>query len=272
MLKLENLHVRPSANAPLVLQGLSLAIHADQVTVLVGASGCGKTTLLRAIAGLVPIEKGKIFSSDQDITSASPFQRNLSLIAQSGSYYDHWTVKQHLRHDAIEGKGVKADPIVELQLLNETGLLSFADAYPHQLSGGQKQRLAIARAIAANRRIVLMDEPLVHLDELSKQELMPLLHSMRNKNRVVIYVTHDYNDAMLLADQIGVFSSGQIVQIDDPHQVYREPQTIDAARILGQYPAQFVEAQVLSPQTIRIPSLETDLPLQLCKALPTGSD
>ncbi len=237
MLEINHLAVRPAPHAPVILDDFNLAAFDNEILVLLGVSGSGKTTLLRSIAGLARVESGSILSNGIDITHAKPSGRRLSYVSQSGGYYDHWTVERHL----LEALRMRSAPYSkgELEsLLKTTELLPYKNAYPHQISGGQLQRLTIARAIAADQRIILLDEPLVHLDDSSKQQLLPLLTTLKRPQRSIIYVTHDRRDAMMLADRIAILDRGKILQVGKPEELYRHPTSLCAASSLGDQPLQ----------------------------------
>lgn len=236
-----------------VLSGLSLELTAGQITVVLGRSGSGKTTLLRAMAGLLPIDSGQVSLSGRSLAGLPPHRRGIHLLFQSGNCYDHWSVRDHLRYDRRSQKRPPRTPVANAQharndslsiddILDETGLVAFADRYPHELSGGMRQRLGIARAMASDRPVVLLDEPLVHLDSQAKWQLLPLIERLRQLGKAICYVTHDLDDASLLADRIAILARGRIVRCDDFASIWRDPRSAEAAALTSQLPLQAIAA------------------------------
>ncbi len=240
MLDIEQLTTNPqtsTTNERNVIQNLSLRANENEILVILGASGSGKTTLLRAIAGLIPLLSGRIQLNGTDISNLAPSARDLSLVFQSQNFYDHWSVLKHLQHDARHLPSDEKSARIE-SVLERVGLNLQSARFPQQLSGGQQQRLALARAMTAEKSVVLLDEPLVHLDEKSKQSLLQIILDLRSERRVILYVTHDQNDAMRLADRIAVLDEGRIVQCESPRTLYHSPNSLVVADSLGPFSVQ----------------------------------
>lgn len=232
-----------------VLQDLYLKIPEGSFSVLLGASGSGKTTLARIIAGLEQPTSGRVMIFGNDQKGVSPHQRQLAMVFQNGNAYEHLTVLQNLKfvpRDIASKSGrhaadATASSVTLDQVIEELELRELLQLKPPQLSGGQQQRLAIARAIASNRRIWIFDEPLAHLDESVRQQIRTLLIEMQRRHRItVLYVTHDSDEAMQLATHIGVMHHGAIEQFGAPEEVYDSPVSIDVGRALGQPPMELV--------------------------------
>ncbi len=222
-----------------VLLDVNLEAYEGEVLVVLGDSGCGKTTLLRLIAGLLTPSEGRIEFNGKAFTNVAPHERQLSLTFQSCNYYDHWNIGQHLKHDL----GYKASNDAS-SILSRVGLGDLAEKYPHELSGGQQQRLAVARALATDRRIMLLDEPIVHLDQTSKRELLNVIVGQKRADRIMIYVTHDADDALVLADRIAILQFGRIAQIGTPEEIYNLPARKSLTNYLAQHPMQFFGGQI----------------------------
>ena len=252
MLKIENLScqaLQADRAAPLVIDNLNLEAREGEILVVLGNSGSGKTTLLYAIAGLLPLASGQISHNAISFVGLAPNRRDVSLVFQAGNHYDHWTLGKHIDRDLkAAGLAASARSAKSAEILHRVGLQSLANRYPHQCSGGQLQRLAIARCEAGQKSIVLLDEPLVHLDNASKRPLLDLIRQMATSDRTLIYVTHDINDAMQLADKIAILSNGMIVQIDAPKSIYQQPCSLAVGNLLSLTPLQVIRPQDLQPE------------------------
>ncbi len=220
-----------------VLHRLSLTVEKNDFLAILGPSGSGKTTLLRTIAGLTIPNSGRIVLNGTDITFEPPHRRDVSLVFQNGGWYDHLTVGQHFKFDGLSREEVR-------ESLLQLDLLEVADQQPAQLSGGQSQRLAIGRALARNRSVLLLDEPLSQLDQSIRESLRQRLRSIHAQGRTLVYVTHDQMDAMLLATKIAVLYRGKIQQIGPPNELFEAPNHRCVAEMLGQPAMQFFEVQL----------------------------
>ena len=213
-----------------VLDQLSLAVEKGELLVILGDSGSGKSTLLKLIAGLELPHSGTLQIAGLDQAHKPPHARDVAMVFQDGNGYEHLTVRQNLdlaAKNTSEHKQV-ARWVDWLQL---GGTL---DQKLTQLSGGQAQRVAIARAMLSGKSVVLLDEPLAHLNQTLREEIRELiLRVHRETKKTFLYVTHDSNEAFYLANRIAVLASGSIQQVGDPRSVYRSPQSKEVAKLLG---------------------------------------
>lgn len=228
------------------LNQVSLSIEEKEFVVLLGPSGCGKTTLLRAIAGLGMLDSGRVLVDGRDITYLPPRERQLSMVFQNYAIFPHMKVFDNIAF-GLKMKNVPAEEIKRrvqesAELLHIEGML---DRYPVQMSGGQRQRIAVARAIAVNTSIILMDEPLSNLDALLRLEMRAELKSLLHRLGVTtIYVTHDQIEALSMGDRIAVMKEGHILQYDQPLHVYDFPSDRFVGSFIGNPPMNFVAAQI----------------------------
>lgn len=225
-----------------VLRSLSLAVKDRELCVLLGPSGCGKTTLLRIIAGLEYADGGTVSIGGRRVDHLPPQQRKLAMVFQNYAVFPHMTIRQNIAFglrmqkaaEAVIGEKVKSSA----EMVHIGDLL---DRYPGQLSGGQRQRVAVARALAVEPDVLLMDEPLSNLDALLRLEMRSELKVLlRETQTTTIYVTHDQTEALSLADRIAVMHSGRIVQYDEPDRVYQYPATGVVGEFIGTPPMNFL--------------------------------
>ena len=209
-----------------VFSNLNLNMKNGEWVGLLGGSGCGKTTLLRCISGLITPSKGKIFLEGKDIISTPPAQRGVGLVFQDYALFPTSTVEENITFGRK-----KTAPTCE-QLLSLISLEKMKDRLPAQLSGGQQQRVALARALAAQPRLLLLDEPFANIDAYKKASLIEELRTLL-KDVAVLFVTHDRSDAMAIADRIAVFDMGGIAQFDSPVNIYAKPNTVGVAEKTG---------------------------------------
>jgi sn-glycerol 3-phosphate transport system ATP-binding protein len=218
-----------------VLDDVSLEIDEGSFCVLLGPSGCGKSTTLRVIAGLEPASSGQVFVNDRDVTDLPPFERGIAMVFQNYALFPHLNVADNISF----GLSVRKVPKPERdKRLKETadllGLDKLLERKPSQLSGGQQQRVALGRALVAQSRICLMDEPLSNLDAQLRQEMRHELRELQLRlGLTVVYVTHDQAEAMSMADQVVLLNKGRIEQTAAPRQMYSVPATTFAARFIG---------------------------------------
>ncbi len=217
---------------------VSFAVEKGSFVVLLGPSGCGKSTTLRMIAGLEDVSAGQILIDGEDVTSAPPSQRRLSMVFQSYALFPHLNVEENI----VFGLKVrKVDPNTRRQRLREVaelvGLESLLDRKPSQLSGGQRQRVALARAIIAENPICLMDEPLSNLDAKLRHDMRVEIRALQLRlGMTVVYVTHDQTEAMSMADKVILIRDGRIEQEGTPEALYNAPATTFAANFIGTPP------------------------------------
>lgn len=229
-------------NSFIALNRISLSVAQGQFVCLLGPSGCGKSTLLRIIAGLETQSSGKVVIGERDVSALRPAQRGLAMVFQNYAVFPHMTVFENVAF-GLRMQG--ADQArVEKQVRKAAGLLHiepYLERYPAKLSGGQRQRVAVARALAVEPAVLLMDEPLSNLDALLRLEMRAELRSvLRDAGTTTIYVTHDQTEAMGLADRIAVMHGGRIVQIDTPTNVYSRPASRFVGGFVGSPPMNFV--------------------------------
>ncbi|MRV74360.1 sn-glycerol-3-phosphate ABC transporter ATP-binding protein UgpC [Duganella sp. FT92W] len=232
-LKLEQVSKRYGATQ--VIDELSLEIHRGEFIVLLGASGCGKTSLLRMVAGLEEVSGGRVFIDGKDVTLTHPGQRNVAMVFQHYALYPHMTVRDNLafglRNVRLKGDEIDRRIAESARMLELTELLN---RKPGQLSGGQRQRVAIARAAVKAPAIFLFDEPLSNLDAaLRSRTRVELARLHRRLGATMLFVTHDQLDAMTLATRIVVMNGGSIEQVATPVEVYRRPATRFVAGFIG---------------------------------------
>jgi putrescine transport system ATP-binding protein len=217
------------------VDSVSLRIYKGEMFALVGASGCGKTTLLRMLAGFASPSAGRIMIEDVDMTQVAPHERPVNMMFQSYALFPHMTVEDNvgygLRRMTLD-KPVKAKRIQEA--LDMVQLAALAKRKPHQLSGGQRQRVALARALIRRPKVLLLDEPLSALDKkLREQTQFELMNIQSQVGITFVFVTHDQDEAMALSTRIAVMNRGQVVQVGTPSEIYEFPQTRFVADFIG---------------------------------------
>ena len=225
---------------------VDLTIADGEFMVLLGPSGCGKTTLLRSIAGLEQLDGGRISIGDRDVTDLPPRSRRIAMVFQSYAVFPHMTVFENiafgLRMQKIAGDEVKRRVGDAADLLHIGELLQ---RYPSQTSGGQRQRIAVARAIAMEPQVLLMDEPLSNLDALLRLEMRAELKRLLGEiGSTTIYVTHDQVEALSMGDRIAVMRSGKLVQVGDPLTIYDAPADRFVGAFIGNPPMNFLPARI----------------------------
>ncbi|MGE8306761.1 MAG: ABC transporter ATP-binding protein [Pseudomonas kermanshahensis] len=231
----QQLHKR-YAGTP-VFENIDCQIERGEFVTLLGPSGCGKSTLLRCIAGLTPVDRGRILLDGQDIVPLSPQKRGIGMVFQSYALFPNMTVEQNVAF-GLRMQKVKADEsqarVREVLDLVELG--SFAGRYPHQLSGGQCQRVALARSLVTRPRLLLLDEPLSALDARIRKHLREQIRAIqRELGLTTIFVTHDQEEALTMSDRIFLMNQGRIVQSGDAETLYTAPVDLFAAGFIGNY-------------------------------------
>ncbi|TFU14323.1 ABC transporter ATP-binding protein [Thermus tengchongensis] len=209
--------------------GVDLEVGEGEVFVLLGASGSGKTTLLHLVAGLHLPDAGRVFLGGKEVTHLPPERRQVGYVFQDQALWPHLTALDHLllvmpRPDRKEALG----------LLERVGLLDHAHKRPHQLSGGQRQRVALVRALARRPQVLLLDEPYSALDPVLREELrLEVRTLLKEQGTTALHVTHDPEEAMLLADRVGVMSQGRLLQVGSPKEVYLHPNSLESFLAFG---------------------------------------
>ena len=233
----------PGGKTPAV-RDVSLQVGDGEFMVLLGPSGCGKTTLLRMLAGLEYPDSGRISIGDHDVTSLPPRKRGIAMVFQSYAVFPHLTVFENIAFGLRMQK--RSPEEVRRRVGQAAGLLQlepYVQRYPAQLSGGQRQRVAVARAIVMEPAVLLMDEPLSNLDALLRLQFRAELKKLvSDVKTTTLYVTHDQVEALSLGDRIAVMRDGQIVQVDEPMQVYDRPATAFVGGFIGSPPMNFLRA------------------------------
>ncbi|HEX6515225.1 MAG TPA: ABC transporter ATP-binding protein [Nocardioidaceae bacterium] len=242
------------------LDGLTLDIAPGELVVLLGPSGCGKTTALRLVAGLEHADAGTIRVGGRDVTGVPANKRDMGMVFQAYSLFPHMTVLENvsfglkLRGQPRERRTARADEMLEL-----VGLSSQRDRYAHQLSGGQQQRVALARALAIEPSVLLLDEPLSALDAKVRAQLREEIRRVQLEvGTTTIFVTHDQEEALAIADRVGVMSEGRLEQIAPPVELYSRPATPFVAEFVGlmnRLPAE-VDGDTATVLGRRVPVLE----------------
>jgi ABC-type Fe3+/spermidine/putrescine transport system ATPase subunit len=237
--KLEIDRVRVSFGAVTAVDDVSLRVAEGETVVLLGSSGCGKTTLLRTIAGFIRPDAGDIRIAGRTIVSDTlmvpPEKRLLSMVFQSYAVWPHKTVGENLAY-GLKLRGLDREAIRTRigGALAMVRMEAYAERYPAELSGGQQQRVALARALVLEPQILLFDEPLSNLDATLREHMRFEIKALINKLGITsIYVTHDQNEAMVVGDRIAVMSKGRIEQVGTPEQIYNESETDFVATFIG---------------------------------------
>jgi multiple sugar transport system ATP-binding protein len=243
------------------LRDVSLDVRDGEFVALLGPSGCGKTTLLRIVAGLERQSGGRVLIGGRDVSELPPRLRGLAMVFQNYAVFPHLRVRDNIAF-GLTMTGAASERI-ERQVARAAALMhieALLDRYPAQLSGGQRQRVAVARALAVEPAVLLMDEPLSNLDALLRLEMRAELKAvLAEAHTTTLYVTHDQTEAMGLADRIAVMQEGRIVQTGPPLEVYRHPGSMFVGGFIGNPPMNFLRLAVedgmvrLGALTLRAP-------------------
>jgi len=234
-----------------VVQNLNLHLNAGDIGCLLGSSGCGKTTTLRAIAGFEPVHEGEIVLAGEVISKAgftlAPEKRHIGMVFQDYALFPHLTVADNIAF------GIRNHPrltqVVD-EMLELVNLGSLGKRHPHELSGGQQQRVALARALAPEPKLLLLDEPFSNLDgELRRRLSHEVRDILKTRGTSAILVTHDQEEAFAVSDHVGVFKEGRLEQWDTPYNLYHEPATPYVASFVGQ--GYFIRGQMIDAQSVQ---------------------
>jgi ABC-type sugar transport system ATPase subunit len=226
------------------LRGIDLEIEPGEFFALLGPSGSGKSTTLRILAGLDMPTSGRVIIDGADVTSVAPSDRDVAMVFQSYALYPHMSVFQNIAFPLEMGKAAKGaiQPKVR-EAARKVRIDHLLDRKPGQLSGGQQQRVALARAIVREPRLFLLDEPLSNLDaKLRLETRFELKKLQRTLGVTTVYVTHDQEEAMTLADRMAVFMEGEVKQIGRPADIFARPNSIDVAAFIGSPPMNLIPA------------------------------
>jgi putative spermidine/putrescine transport system ATP-binding protein len=225
--------LRRSFGPVAALDGLELSIEPGELVALLGPSGCGKTTALRALAGLEDVDSGRILVGDRDITGLPANRRDMGMVFQAYSLFPHLDALRNVEF-GMRLRGRRKAAGRARDMLDLVGIGAFADRFPQQLSGGQQQRVALARALAIEPRVLLLDEPLSALDAKVRVQLRDEIRRIQTEvGTTTLFVTHDQEEALAVADRVGVMRAGRIEQLASPAEIYLRPGTAFVADFVG---------------------------------------
>lgn len=232
----EVIGLRKTFGAFVALHDINLSIAQHEFVSLLGASGCGKTTLLRIVAGFEYASDGQVRIAGEDITARPPHNRPTNIVFQRGALFPHMNVRENIGYSLKLRKWPRqkiADQVERMLAL--VRLEGFGDRDPAQLSGGQVQRVALARALAGEPRVLLLDEPLSALDLKLRQQMQLELRSLqRALGATFVFVTHDQTEALVMSDRIAIMNAGRIVQFGTPQEIYTRPSSVFVSDFIGQ--------------------------------------
>ena len=238
-----------------VVEKFSLQVEEGSFTTLLGASGCGKTTLLRLVSGFLEPDSGKIKINGKTINGILPNKRKIGFVFQDYALFPHLTVEQNLFYGLNLKKRTKEtkneNKTLVMQTAENLGLQNLLNRFPSELSGGQQQRVALGRVLVLQPSLLLMDEPLSSLDTNLRLKVREELKEIQQKLKITtLYVTHDQEEALSLSDKIAVMKDGKLLQYGTPRQVYFEPKDLFTAEFVGQ--ANFVYGKMFRPEWLKI--------------------
>ncbi|MFO0794673.1 MAG: ABC transporter ATP-binding protein [Candidatus Brocadiaceae bacterium] len=235
MHKLQLVNVSKSFGLKAVLENLSLQIVPDELFIILGGSGSGKTTLLLGILGLQPFDRGRIIIDGEDVTQLSPGERNIGYVPQNYALFPNYTVFENIAFGLRLRKISKN--IVQSKvrkIIADFGMQELGHHFPSQLSGGQMQRVALARALIVEPSLLLLDEPVSALDIETRKKIKAELKDLQKKLRItMIYITHDQQETLEMADRFGILNEGKIEQFGSPDEVFYKPKTLFVAQFLN---------------------------------------
>ena len=223
-------------NNKALLKNIHFEVKKGTLFSILGSSGSGKTTILKIITGLTSLDEGSIYLDGKDITKLKPEERGIAYVFQTPLLFPHLTVKENIAF-GLEVRKVKKAEIHRSvsELLNLLKIQDLENRLPFEISGGQQQRVSIARALATNPPLILMDEPFSSLDPILRQEMGALLKSLQKElGLTIIFVTHDINESLILSDDIALINDGKIVQAGPAKSVYYKPMSQKIARLMGE--------------------------------------
>lgn len=235
MHKLQLTDISKTFGSQIVLSNLSLGIFPDELFVILGSSGCGKTTLLLGILGLQKFDSGRVAIDGIDVTSLSPGERNIGYVPQNYALFPNCTVFENIAFGLRLRKVSKNIIQTKVRhIIDDFGLQGFECHFPYQLSGGQMQRVALARALIIEPSLLLLDEPVSALDIETRQKIKAELKNIQKKLHItMVYITHDQQETLELADRFGILNNGKIEQFGSPDEVFYKPKTLFVACFLN---------------------------------------
>ncbi len=254
-----------------VVDQISLDIQEGEFFALLGPSGCGKTTTLRMIAGFEEPTVGQVHIAGKDVTDVAPYRRPVNTVFQNYALFPHMKIADNVAYPLKMQKVAKSEIKTKVaEALDRVDMGGAATRLPHQLSGGQRQRIALARALVAQPRVLLLDEPLGALDlKLREQMLTVLKNLQRDVGITFIYVTHDQGEALAMSDRIAVMNRGVVEQIGSPTEIYNRPQTPFVAGFIGK--TNLLQARRTGDSEVGIGDLTTRTSCAVAQEDPTVS-
>lgn len=246
MTKLKLQHIQKHFGKVNAVNDFSLRLNEKAFVVLAGPSGCGKTTLLQLIAGLLPVDSGRIILNDSDITEVEPGKRKIAMVFQDAALFPHLNVYENIAFGlAHQGMKEKDIPLAVHHMAKMLSIDELLDRLANTLSGGQMQRVAIARALIRQPGLFLMDEPLSSLDASLKSKLrVEIAQLYQQQNATFLYVTHDQMEAMTLATVLIIMKDGVIQQVGKPRDLYHDPCNLFVAKFLGRYGINQIQGRI----------------------------
>ncbi|SDS77087.1 ABC transporter ATP-binding protein [Microlunatus soli] len=257
------------------IDDLSLDIEDGEFFVILGPSGAGKTTTLKSIAGLVDVDHGSVHIGDVDMTLVEPYHRNVAMAFESYALYPQKTVAENLASPLRSGRTGRYTAAEQQQRIDQVttalGINQLQGRFPRELSNGQRQRTALGRVLVRPADVYLLDEPLSHLDAKLRAEMRVELKQLGSMtSTTTVYVTHDYQEALALADRIAVIKEGRLIQLGTPEQIWRQPANIFVARSLGQPEINHYDAELVDGRLV-VAGSEIVVPVDPSLGLTTGS-
>lgn len=253
------------------VEDVSLSVEEGELLCLLGPSGCGKSTTLRMLAGLETPTDGDVYINDEAVTNDPPYKRNSSMVFQEWALFPHKSVLENVAFGLkMQGVGKSERREKAREMLEVMEMTEFEDASPPDLSGGQQQRVALARSLATESPVLLLDEPLSNLDKRLKEQMQIEIKEIHEQfQRTTIHVTHDQDEAFTIGDKIGIMNEGRLVQVGPPREVYNNPKNRFVEEFLGetnfvngsvtQVVSDGVVADIDMQESIRIPFQGHDL-------------